>query len=199
MSPLSRRHWLAMLGAGTLAALAGCISGPTLPPAHWVRLPAQPTAPLPAPTQASAHVWQLVLPLDVPGYLERDALLVPQGEAGLQPLAGVRWAEPLRDAVPRLLREDLATLLGTPIWVNPLPAGVRPTRQLRVEVLQLDVVPGRTGVALHARWSVADPQGRTPTRSGEARISQPAMATDADALVLAHRAALARLAEAIAQ
>ncbi|MCA0176226.1 MAG: PqiC family protein [Proteobacteria bacterium] len=198
MSPLPRRQWLALLGATALALLTGCVSGPALPPAQWVRLPAMPAAPLPAPAQASADVWQLVLPLDVPGYLERDALLVPQGAAGLQPLAGVRWAEPLRDAVPRLLRQDLATLLGTTVWVNPLPPGVQPTRQLRIELLQLDVAPGRSGVTLHARWSVADPQGRTPARSGEARISQPATATDADALVLAHRAALARLAEAIA-
>lgn len=197
MSPTPRRQALALLVAAA-AALAGCVGDPILPPVQWVRLPAEPPAPLPAPAQASAAVWQLVLPLDVPGYLERDALLVPQGAAGLQPLAGVRWAEPLRDAVPRLLRQDLAALQGTPIWVNPLPPGVQPTRQLRVELLQFDVTPGRTGVLLHARWSLADPQGRSPARSGEARINQPATTPDADALVLAHRAALAQLAQAIA-
>lgn len=196
MNPVHhRRHVLCALGALTLA---GCASEPKLPAVQWVRLPAQPPEPLPPPDQPSAQVWQLVLPLDVPSYLERDALLVPQGAAGLQPLAGVRWAEPLRDAVPRLLRQDLAVLLGGPVWVSPMPPGIAPTRQLRVELLQLDVADDRRAVALHARWSLADPRGQTPTRAGETRLSQPASGPGADALVLAHRAALARLARDIA-
>ena len=192
---MSRRLFLAGLGA---AAVAACSIKPTpLPPMQWVRLPAQPPAPLPAPARPAAAVWQLVLPLDVPGYLERDALLVPQGAAGLQPLAGVRWAEPLRDAVPRLLRLDLAALLGVPVWTSPLPAGIQPNRQLRVELLQFDVTDSRSAVTLHARWSIADPRGEMPTVAGEARFNEGASGDGADALVLAHRAALARLAQAI--
>lgn len=196
----TRRTALARLAltAGVTAALAACSSGPALPPVQWVRLPADPPAPVRPQAQSPTQVWQLVLPVTLPGHLERDALLVPQGQAGLQPLAGVRWAEPLRDAVPRLLAQDLGARLGVPIWVSPLPPGLAPTRQLRVELLQLDVTDGRAGVALHARWSIAQPGGSAPPQTGQTRFVQPAAATDAASLALAHRAALARLAQAIA-
>jgi uncharacterized lipoprotein YmbA len=35
-----------------------------------------------------------MLPVRVPDYLNRDAVLLPQGQSGLQALAGHRWAEP---------------------------------------------------------------------------------------------------------
>ena len=63
----------------------------------------------------------------LPEVLERDALLMPQGQAGLEALQGHRWAEPLRDAVPRLLRQDLATLLGEArVWSAPISTTTGP-------------------------------------------------------------------------
>ena len=51
-------------------------------------------------------------------------MLLRQGAASLQPLGAARWAEPLRDAVPRLLRQDLATLLGpAQVWSAPPATG----------------------------------------------------------------------------
>jgi len=187
-------RWPALLLAAAL--LAGCAS--PLPPLHWVRLPAQlPDAPA-APRPPGGPAWQLMAPVLLPGHLDRDALLVPQGRAGLQPLGGARWAEPLRDAVPRLLRQDLARLLGAPLWVAPLPPGVRPARQLRLEITALDVGPDGLSVLLQARWSLADPAGATPPQLGEAAFSTAADGADADALALAHRRALWQLAQRIA-
>ena len=181
----------------SVAALLGACAAP-LPPVTWVRLPADDGASTAAPVAASREVWQLMAPVLLPGHLDRDALLVPSGSAGLQPLGGARWAEPLRDAVPRLLRADLSRALGNPLWAAPLPPGVKPTRQLRVEFLALDVTPDARGVALQARWSLADPGGGSLPTVGDTRFVEPSAAPDAGALASAHRRALRRLAEAIA-
>ena len=189
-----RAAWGAGLGAVLL--LAGCAS--PLPPVQWVRLPDQPPDAATSLRPVAGASWQLMAPVPLPGHLDRDALLVPQGRAGLQPLGGARWAEPLRDAVPRLLRNDLASLLGAPLWTAPLPPGVRPARQLRLELTALDVGPDGRSVRLQARWSLADPAGATPPQLGEAAFSTAADGADADSLALAHRRALWQLAQRIA-
>lgn len=200
----------AWLGAACTAALLVACSSPDLPPVQWVHLPL--LAPGVAASDAAnvsagaantatraAQVWQLMMPVTLPGHLDRDALLVPQGATGLQPLAGVRWAEPLRDAVPRLLRTDLAAALGQPVWASPLPPGVVATRQIRIELLALDVASGRSGVTLQAQWSVATPGSSEAPLLGHAHFTELASGPGADALVLAHRAALTRLAQQVTQ
>jgi hypothetical protein len=193
---------VAALGAPLAATLllAAC-AGPALPPAQWWRLPAEAAPPVPsaaaaAAPSAQAPVWQLVGGVPLPGHLERDALLVPDATGALQPRGAARWAEPLRDAVPRLLRHDLARALGAPVWTAPLPPGVLPTRQLRVELLAFDVAPGARGVTLQARYSLTGP-GLAP-RAGELAFSQRVEGGDTAALVQAHRDALATLAQRLA-
>ena len=91
----------------TALVLGACASSPG-PALSWVRLPVE-AASASAPAAARVQgVWQLMTPVLLPGHLDRDVLFVPQGAAGLQALGGARWAEPLRDAVPRLLQHDLA-------------------------------------------------------------------------------------------
>lgn len=191
--------WAALLLA---AWLAGCANA--LPALHWVRLPAepaqpaQPVAPLAMTAARAATVWQLMAPVGLPGHLDREPLLLPQGRAGLQPLGGARWAEPLREAVPRLLRQDLARALATEVWAAPLPPGLRPTQQLRIDLLAFDITADGRGVALQARWSVADATGATPPRLGDASFVTAATGSDADSLAAAHRQALATLAGRVA-
>jgi uncharacterized lipoprotein YmbA len=75
---------------------------------------------------------------------------------------------------------------------------VLPTRQLRVELTAFDVAADRRGVVLAARWSVVDAKGGSRPAVFDARLTAPAAATDADALAMAHRQALAELARRIA-
>lgn len=205
----------AFTAAITLALLGACAS-PAPVPLHLhslgsVALPSgtppgsaapalSAAAPATAPTTAP-DTWQL-LAVQLPAYLDRDALLVPATSGGLQALAGERWAEPLRDAVPRLLRDDLARLRGAAsVWAAPLPAGLLVQRQLRVELLALDVLPGRSAVRLRARWWLADvaPAAGMPATPllGEADLQTQVAGTDAAALVAAHRALLWQLAGCI--
>ena len=182
--------------------LGGCASPAPAPLLH--QLPNAPPVPVLATTPVQAlpgtQVLQLLLPVSLPEALQRDSLLLPQGASGLKALPGHRWAEPLADAVPRLLRQDLAALLGDArVWVAPLPAGMAVTHQLRVDVWQLLATPGRDAVVLQARWTLSDPTGRSPPQVHTTQVSVPSTAADADALVSAHRLALWRLAEQVAR
>ena len=184
----------------SLALLAGCASSvPANVPLF--RLSATPPVAMPAAAAANAAApnWQLMQPVVLPAYLDREALLLPQGQGGQLALSGQRWAEPLRDSVPRVLRQDLAALLGeSRVWTTPLPAGVVIARQLRVELLALDVAPDRAAVLLRARWSLADAAGTAPPRAESLTLTIPSAGPDIDNLVAAHRLALWRLAERIA-
>ena len=184
---------LAVVGAVLLAACAS----PSPPPALY-QLRGAP--PVPVQTVPGTQVLQLLQPVALPEALQRDSLLLPQGQAGLQALPGHRWAEPLADAVPRLLRQDLAALLGeSRVWAAPLPAGVAITRQCRVEILSLLATPDRAAVVLQARWTLSDPTGRNVPVVTTTQISASTSGPDVDALVTAHRVALWRLAEQVAQ
>jgi len=204
-------------GALALVQLAGCAAS-AVPPTVWLRLatdlppaassaaaapssPAAPGGPV-APGATAGEVWQLMQPLPLPAHLDRDSLFVPQGASGalVRPLAGARWVEPLRDAVPRLLREDLLRRMGgQPLWAAPLPPGLAPTRQLRVEITTFEIgADGRT-LATQARWSIADARGTRPPIAYEARFGTPALQPEAaESWALAHRQAVAALAARIA-
>ena len=98
------------LASAALAAamLAACGQSPVI---QLYQLRAEPPQSVP-PAAVGAPVWQL-LPMTWPGYLDREAVLRPAGQAALQSVPGARWAEPLRDAVPRLLLADLDRLRGS--------------------------------------------------------------------------------------
>lgn len=181
-----------------LLALAACGSSP---PVQLYRLPSAPpasAAAAPAPA-ATDTVW-LVSSVRLPDYLDRDALLWPSGATGLRALPGQRWAEPLRDAVPRVLRADLARLRGTDkVWAAPLPTGLRAQRVLRVEVQTLEVSADARQFDLVARWWLADPDGRTPALVRQFEHHLPLKDAEADTLVAAHRQALWALAQDIAR
>ena len=182
-----------------VVALAACGTPAPPPQLYQLRSAApQSVAPAPGASIAVAESWQLA-PLRLPEYLDRDAIVVPTGQSGLQPLQNHRWAEPLRDAVPRVLRQDLGALRGEgSIWAAPLPAGAVVARLLRVEVLAFEATADRAAVRLDAQWSLVDAAGAAPPQIGSARIEVPSVGSEPDALVAAHRLALWRLAERIA-
>ena len=198
-----------MLGA--CALLAGC--GTPAPPPQLYQLRAAPPVVVVVVQSAvqavgaavaAAPTLQLLLPVAIPELLERDAIVVASGQAGVQTLSGHRWAEPLRDAVPRLLRQDLAALLGNgKVWVAPLPAALVVQRLLRVELLVLQADAARSSVQLQARWTLSDATGRavgmTPVLTQVETLSVAITGADTDALVVAHRLALWRFAERLSQ
>lgn len=187
---------LRVLLIGLTVLLGAC--GTPSPPARLVHLSIALPAGEVAPAPVDRDHWQLLLPVRVPEYLDRDVLLVPLGQASLQALPGWRWAEPLRESVPRVLREDLASLLGAGrVWSSPLPAGVTVQHQLRVELLAFEPSNDRRELLLRARCVVLDAGGATPPRAEAISVRVPLAALDGDALAAAHRLALWRLAQRV--
>lgn len=179
--------------------LGGCVTRTPQPAPTLYRLPIASPVDVGPISVPSGWVWQIVGTPRVPEYLDRDALLMPHGDAGLRPLPGHRWAEPLHEAVPRVLRQDLAALLGAErVWTGPVPPGISVTRQLRLELQALEATPDRRAVRLRARWTLVDPTGQTPPKADQADLNVASAGTDPDHLVSAHRLALWRLAERIA-
>lgn len=195
---LSVTLWLGACGTAPPTARLHRLS--TLPPAAMVATPIPDTA----VASADAAVWQLITPVSLPQYLDRDQLLTARGAGGLQPLAGERWAEALRDAVPRVLVADLSRLRGVPVWSTPLPSALAAVaRQLRVDVLTFETNPAGDRLLLQARWWLGDARNATASgmppvqRLQQATIEVPLDDSGADALVAAHRLALWRLAQRI--
>lgn len=146
----------------------------------------------------NAAPWQLVLPVRLPAYLDRNALLLPDGANGVQPSLTQRWAELLSSSVPRVLTQDLITLRGEgSVWSAPLPAGLVLKGQLRVDIVGFDVAPSGQAVTLSARWSTA--AAPAAPRAHTLNLTVPSRSPEADDLVRAHRLALWQLAQAIAK
>jgi uncharacterized lipoprotein YmbA len=196
---MNRRALFVTMGVGPALMAMGC-AGTAAPPTQWYELRAEPPEPRPVPKPGDGAVWEVSGQVRLPGALDRDTLVVSTGAASLVPLAGHRWAEPLRDSVPRRLVADLALLRGERlVWRAPSPAGVNVTRQLRVEIDSLMADSARQLLRLQARWSLTDVQGgTTPPVLGQADIDVPLANASPDALAAGHRMAVWRLAQRIA-
>ncbi len=194
-----QRRSLLMVGGACAAlpwVLAACAGGGATA-TRWYELRSEPPpGPRPAPRPGDGAVWEVARTVGLPGALDRDTLMVASGAASLEPLAGHRWAEPLRESVPRLLAADLALLRGEGlVWRAPAPAGAAPAKRLQVEIVTLMADAQRRSLRLQARWSLGDVRssGVAPVL-GMADFSVEIADGTVDALAAAHRLALWQLA-----
>ncbi len=202
LDTLARRALLAT-GAGLLMLGAGCGTSPAV---RLRRLPlAAPEPASPATAAAAADaiplsgIWEVAMRPTLPAYLDREEILVDRGQGRVEPLPGERWAEPLAEAVPRLLLHDLALLRGTSrVWPAPAPTAVGARQRLRVQVLGLQAEPAAGVLRLQARWTLEDASQGAPPQVGQVDVDVPLNGADAASVVAAHRLALWRLAQRIA-
>ena len=129
--PLDRRSTLWLLAA---AALAGCATRDT-PPRRLYALTGTPPLPADARPGQDGRAWVLSPQIALPELLDRDEILVAEGQAGLAPWPEARWAEPLRDALPRVLADDLWRLRQP----YPVALGTGPQPDSGAESLRLIV------------------------------------------------------------
>lgn len=195
---LRRRACLPLLALPLLPLLPACSSSPPLR-YHQLAL----DLPLPAGSAVATRgpVWELVRDLGVPESLQRDSLLLAGDSAGsLQALPNERWAEPLQQALPRLLMHDLQRLRGAErLWWAPAPADVPVDERLRVQLLALDADPARGQLRLQALalWQPARPASASRSRQRRFDLQVPLAGRSASALVAAHREAVLALALAL--
>jgi len=191
---------LTLTGLFVAPWLLSACARPTVP-TQWYELRSLPPAPVPAARPGDGALWEVASTVGLPGALDRETLVVASGAASLEPLAGHRWVEPLRDAIPRLIVADLAALRGQGlVWRAPVPSGVDATRRLRLEIVTLMADAGRRNLRLQARWWLSDTRaGGAAPALGQADIDIPIADASVDALAAAHRLALWQLAMRIVE
>jgi uncharacterized lipoprotein YmbA len=197
--PTLRRRTLAawLLSSPWLTA---CVT--PLPATTWLRLPLLAPDDL-ATTNAAPQSHRpvlLLLPLQLAGHLDREALVSASGPGTLRASTQARWAEPLREAMARALHHDLERQLGAGrVWRAPVPDGMAIGARLRLDILAFEQDAQRQGVHLQARWQIsgAASGGAAPV-SATADLSVPLASPQLDDVVLAHRRALHQLAVRIA-
>ena len=202
MKPIStfpqRRDALLLLAA---AALTGCATRDT-PPRRLYALTGTPPLPPDAKPGQDGRAWVLSPHIALPELLDREEILVAEGSAGLAPLPEARWAEPLRDALPRVLAEDLWRLRQPyPVWLAQPRDRSAESLRLSLQVDEWLARPQGVGLQLRlrARWHWAPlhaPAGTTLPAAGAAELDLACAAT-ADALADAYRRSVMQLAARI--
>jgi uncharacterized lipoprotein YmbA len=135
-------------------------------------------------------------PVTLPDYVDRSQMADIVGQNEVRFAEFHRWAEPLGVMLVRVLKENLAVLLGTQrVIAYPWPSSARPDVAVEVEVLRFGRLPtGR--ILLDARWRL-----RTPKAAGVLRrttIEVPAQGGDYAAFAGACSKAVANLSREIA-
>jgi hypothetical protein len=103
-----------------------------------------------------------VLPVHVPGHLERPQIVTWAGPGEVRIDEYVRWAEPIDEGVTRTLAEDLDALLpARSVIRSPWPAAVTPSCRVRVALRAFGLREGGE-VRLEGRWSILPGQGVRP-------------------------------------
>ena len=178
-----------------LAALAGCGGAPSARTSYYT-LSAE-TAPASAgePAAAGTATRVAVTRVGIPGVVDRPQIVSRTASNSVEIFDSHRWAEPLQEAIPRVLAADLAALLGPGHAVSAgIMPGLPPDVRVAVDVQKLDATMGKS-VAVEALWTVRPGTGEP--RVGRSSIEEPAEAGHAG-IAAAYSRALAAVARDIA-
>lgn len=186
--------WAGMLLTGLL--LAGCRSAP---PAQLGVLDAG----MAVPTAARGNTPTLVLALpNLPELLDRPQLVIRTHTNQVIFSDQVRWAEPLRQAIPRLMAQELGQRLnsGRVFVQSGNLQRLDPDYRLQLDVQRLDAIAGQ-GVDVDILWLLEPRQGKVLVGRTTLRQPLPATITAADGhlpFVETTRAALLQVARDVA-
>ena len=184
-----------------LAALLGACA--SAPPEHFYTLETDSPASVQAKT--SARFSMTIQRVTVPESVDRPQLVLQVGGNQVRLDEQHRWAESLRQAIPHVVASDLRhhfpnakIAVAADSSSEPMPAYF-----LTMDVLRFDSNPG-DGVRLEVHWQLRKPTTASATaspstqRDSISEIREAAGGPGYEALVAAHRRALARLANDIA-
>jgi uncharacterized protein len=187
---------LAALAAG---ALSGCVSLKRTSEARFFALRSVAEAP-PAPASESDPSIVGVLPVLLPGTLQRPQLVTWSAPGEVRIDEFLRWTEPLDSGVQRVLVENLETLLPLDRVIKSPWRAATPLRcRVRAEVFRFGPQPGGE-VSLAGRFVLLPGQGERPlaARGFDLRRDRAPGPSDPGHAVEAMSALLADLAGQIA-
>jgi uncharacterized lipoprotein YmbA len=198
------RTRLVVIAATAAAALgpAGCVSLKRTPEARFFVLRSV-VEPPEAPAGSSPAGLVGLLPVRLPGHLERPQLVTWTGPGELRIDEYLRWAEPIDVGVGRTLAENLDALLPDhPVIRSPWAAAVTPFCRVRVD-LRVFGVQESGDVRLEGRWALLPGKGERPLAHRSTSLRKGPLpagpgGVDAAAAVEAMSALLADLAKEIA-
>ena len=161
--------------------------------------------PLPAGEPASIRIQTIadlavgIGPVNLPDYLDRPQIVIRTSPHELHLAEFDKWAGSLKNAVPRVIAENLSTLLRSDQiyifpWENALPIHY----QVIVHINRFDARMG-SHADLEAQWTVFVNDGRTPIATRRTHIRKPMKATGYAEVVHAESQALLDLSRDIAQ
>lgn len=149
-----------------------------------------------AAAQGAGEYGVAVGPVTLPEALDRPQLVLRAGAGRYRVVDEERWIEPLKTEIPRVLAGDLARRLPAARVASHVQHGGRNADyRILIDIQRFESVLGES-VTLDASWSLRGARGG---RSGRSTLTEPVGGADYAELVAAHRRALARLGEELAE
>jgi uncharacterized lipoprotein YmbA len=173
-----------------LLLMAGCGSSPK---ASFYTLGGSPQ---PLKTAATAPYHVAIGPLGVPEMLDRPQIVTRIGPNQVSINESERWAEPLKNAIPRLLAEQLTQRLGARFSVYPQVAGDK-DMSLNLTLLHFESQPGEAAT-VELQWTLRRTRDGVQ-REGQALAREAVTSGSYEAMVAAHARALSRISVEIAE
>lgn len=139
----------------------------------------------------------VVGPVTVPAAVDRPQIVTRLATNRVAVEEFHRWASPLRDALARVVAENLSAMLGTPhVTVFSQPKGAGARYRVLFDVVRFESAPGEA-VTLDAVWTVRGaPDGAM--RTGRTTVIEPVTDREYVSLAAGHSRALGRLSGDIA-
>jgi uncharacterized protein len=144
-----------------------------------------------------APVTVVIRLVSVPELVDRPQIVVRAGDNQVTIDEFARWADPLKNQIPRVVADDLGVVLNS-TQVSVYPIGADPTAAWRVQidVQRFDATLGEAAT-VDVLWSVAPP-GKGSPLTGRTRASERCSGPGYDALAAAYSRALATVSGDIA-
>lgn len=112
-------------------------------------------------------------PIRLPGYLDRERIVVRASANRLELLDLSRWAEPLEQSLYRVMAENLSGLLGTnDIRLFPF-SGPAPEVKLQIDIRRFEPSEDYSAT-LVACWFIKDGESNEVLACRETRVTKPA-------------------------
>ncbi len=180
-----------LLMAATLALVAACGTPAKL---SYYTLAVAPAASAAAPASRALSVY--VGPITIPEAVDRPQM-VYRLDANQVEIADLeRWAEPLKNGIPRLVADTLTRELGAAaVMTSRQSATLTFDYRVAIDVQRFDFTAGE-GAALDALWTIRAAKGEP--RIGRSEAREPAGGRDAQSMAAAHSRAIGKVARDIA-
>jgi uncharacterized lipoprotein YmbA len=149
-------------------------------------------------TVASAKAEQTVVAvgirhIELPGYLNRLAIVRRSGERQVEIESLHRWADYLDRMVQQTIRANLQVLMPhASVIITPWPVGLKPDVILDYQFLELIGGPDQT-MRMKVEWTVYDQSRPAPPKTHRLNLTESMKGTRFDALAAAHSAVLESL------